>query len=147
MNLDELARQAVRAAACLRADYGIDAAEPICPFDLAERVGVVIRLVALPSLEGMYAPGLPPMILVSVNRPPARRRYTCGHELAHHIFGHGTCLDELTHDTAETWSPEEFVAHRFAAALLMPKLALESAFARRLLSISTATPEELFIIA
>ena len=147
MNVDELARRAVRAAASLRAKHGIGAAEPLCPFDLAERLGLIVRVVALPSLEGMYTPGPPPTILVSTNRPSGRRRYTCSHEIAHHVFGHGTRLDELDHDEAETWNPEEFVAQRFAAALLMPKLAVESAFARRHWIISRPTKDEVFVVA
>jgi hypothetical protein len=95
----------------------------------------------------MYTPGPPPTILVSTNRPSGRRRYTCGHEIAHHIFAHGTRLDELGHDEVQTWNPEEFLAQRFAAALLMPKLAVESAFARRRWNISRPTEHEAFIVA
>lgn len=147
MNMNELARRAVRAAASLRAKHGIGAADSLCPFDLAERLGVVVRMVALPSLEGMYTPGPPPTILVSTNRPSGRRRYTCGHEIAHHIFSHGTRLDQLGHDEAQTWDPKEFLAQRFAAALLMPKLAVESAFARRHWVISRPTKDEVFVVA
>jgi hypothetical protein len=95
----------------------------------------------------MYSPAPDPTIVVSVERPPGRRRYTCGHELGHHIFNHGTRLDELSDEATRSWSPEEFVAHRFAAALMMPKLAIESGFARRGWPVAHPTPEMVFIIA
>ena len=137
----------MRAAASLRAKHGIGAADALCPFDLAARLGVVVRFVALPSLEGMYTPGPPATILVSTNRPFGRRRYTCAHEIGHHVFGHGTRLDELGQDEAQTWDPDEFLAQRFAASLLMPKFAVESAFARRHWIISRPTEDEVFVVA
>jgi IrrE N-terminal-like domain len=147
VNLKELAAAATRAAARLRADLGVGATDAICPFDLAEQLGVVTWWVALPSLEGMYSADPGPTILVSTARPPGRRRYTCGHELGHHVFEHGIRLDELESKDPTAWSPEEFLAHRFAAALLMPKLAVESAFARRGSPITTPSPSETFVVA
>ena len=147
MSLATLARTAARAAARLRADLGIGPAEGVCPFDLAERLGLVVRLLLLPSLEGMYTPDPQATILISTERPAARRRYTCAHELGHHVFGHGTRVDELAQDAAVSWSTEEFVAQRFAAALLMPKLAIDAAYARRGWSVTNATPEMMFIVA
>ena len=146
MNITDLAKVAVRAAARVRLDAGVGPAESICPYDVAEALGVPVRLVAAPSLEGMYSPEPAPTIIVNTERPAGRRRFTCGHEIAHHIFKHGTRLDELGAN-AETWSPEEFIAQRFAAALLMPNLVIDSAFARRKRSIADATPELIFTIA
>jgi len=144
----DLARRAVRAAATLRAELGLGPTDPVCPFDVAEQMGIVVRLVALPSLEGMYSPEPRPAILVSVERPVGRRRYTCGHELGHHVFGHGTRLDQLEDErTAAAWSPEEFLAQRFAAALMMPKFAVESAFVRRGWLLAEPTAEMVFIVA
>lgn len=147
MSISSLATKAARAAARLRCELGFGPTEAICPFDVAEMLSIPVRLVPLPSLEGMYSPSPKPTIIVSVERPMGRRRYTCGHELGHHAFGHGTRLDELSDEDRETWSPEEFLAHRFAAALLMPKLAVESAFARRGWSIGTPTPDTIFVVA
>lgn len=147
MNVNGLAIEAVRQAARLRADHGVGPGDPVCPFDLAQRAGVSVRIVALPSLEGMYAPVPQPTIFVSAERPAGRRRYTGGHELGHHVFGHGMRLDELTGETDTTWSPEEYLAHRFSAALLMPKLAVEAAFARRRWSVTAPRAEDVFVIA
>lgn len=145
--MNALATQAARAAARFRADQHIGPADTLCPFDIAERLGISVRFVALPSLEGMYVSVAKPTILICAERPAGRRRYTCGHELGHHDFGHGTRLDEQTDDVPRVWNPEEFLANRFAAALLMPKLAVESAFSRRGWSPSKPLPEAVFIVA
>lgn len=147
MNKVELAKEAALAAARLRANLGVGPGEAVCPFDIAEKLEVPARLVALPSLEGIYSPEPSPSILVSVERPAGRRRFTCSHEIGHHVFGHGLSLDELAGDAAMDATAEEFLAQRFAAALLMPKLVVESAFARRGWSIPAATPDMIFIVA
>ncbi len=147
MTLDQLAIRAVRTAARLRMKFGYGKADALCPFDLADRLGVIVHLVALASLEGMYSPDPKPTILVSAERPSGRRRYTCSHELGHHVFGHGTHLEELGGGAVSTWSPQEYLANRFAAALLMPKLAVESAFSCRGWSITDPTVEEIFAVA
>ena len=147
MSYSRLARTAARTAARVRADLGIGPGECICPYDLAERLGVPVRLVALPSLEGVYSSTPKPLILVSAERPAGRRRFTCAHELGHHSFGHGLRLDELLDEGGAAWTPEEHVAQRFAAALLMPKLVVASAFSRRGWSVAKPTDEQAFIVS
>jgi IrrE N-terminal-like domain len=138
----------VRAAATLRADLGLGPTDAVCPFDIADQMGIVVRLVALPTLEGMYSPQPRPAILVGVERPIGRQRYTCGHELGHHVFEHGTRLDQLEDEpTVVAWTPEEFLAQRFSSALMMPKFAVESAFNRRRWPIAKPTAEMVFIVA
>ena len=131
MSRNELATEATRMAARLRADFGLHATQPVCPFAVADFLGMTVRFDALPSLEGMYSPGETPAIVLTSLRPAGRRRFTCGHEIGHHQFGHGYRIDEITPSRRRTTDNEEFVANRFAAALLMPKLAVVNAFVRR----------------
>jgi hypothetical protein len=131
----------------VRARYGIGLSEAVCPFELADRIGISVRLIALSSLEGIYAREHRPAIFLSSERPAGRRRYSCAHEIGHHVFGHGTCLDELLNDDPGQWSPDEFLAHRFAAGLLMPKIAVEASFARRGWSLKSPRSSEVYVVA
>jgi uncharacterized protein DUF955 len=146
MNTARLATQAVRSAALIRSRCGIGPGKAVCPFDVAEQLGVVVRLVGLPSLEGIYSPNPKPTIVVNAERPAGRRRYTCGHELGHHVFGHGERIDEIV-DVPRQSTPEEFLAQRFSGALLMPKFAVEAAFTRRRWPFASPTPEQVFVVA
>lgn len=148
MNFHRLATQSTRAAARLRAELEIGPADAVCPFDLTERLGVVTWLASVPSLEGMYSPEGAPTIIVGAERPPGRRRHTCAHELGHHVFGHGLRLDQMAEEAdIGSGQPEEYVADRFAVALLMPKLAVESALTRRGWSASTLTAKQAFRVS
>jgi hypothetical protein len=145
---DGLARRAVTEALRLRQRHDRAAAQPINPVDLALDAGVDVRFEAVGSLEGMYTPDGPTIVLGSL-RPRGRRAFTCAHELGHHVFGHGLRIDELFEGGGATARKDdsEFVADRFAAALLMPKLAVLHAFAVRRWQVATCTAEQAFTIA
>lgn len=145
MNRREIVSSAVKVAGRLRTRAQISIESSLCPYDLADKVGAVVRFAALPSLEGMYAAEGSGRIVISSERPAGRRRYTCAHELGHREFGHGTRCDELGEDNPN--DPDELLAQCFAAALLMPKLCIESAFARRGWKLADATPAQVFTIA
>ena len=112
------------------AGYGLS--DAICVYDLAQRLGIEVRFMDTPSMEGMYYGGSDPYIIISSLRPPGRRAFTCAHELGHHIRGDGMHVDELVEQRKRpVIDPNEFAADCFAGALLMPKMAVERAFAIR----------------
>lgn len=140
------AQKAAIRASRLRARLGYRAADSVCPFDIATELGLDVRFLAQSSLEGMYAPGSPPVVLINSLRPAGRRRYTAGHELGHHEFDHGASLDAQLVDTATT-RVEEFLADRYSEHLLMPKLAVTDAYARRRWKPGMTSAEQAFVVA
>ena len=138
---------AVREAMRVRARLGIEPTSSVCPLDMAISLGIVVRLHAFPSLEGIYSPGAKPTIILSTERPRGRMRHTCAHELGHHLFGHGTRVDEYGIDEQRRWNSEEFVADRFATGLLMPKLAVAAAAKRRGWNAASLSPKQAFVLA
>jgi Zn-dependent peptidase ImmA (M78 family) len=146
---EALAKQTTHAALRLRVQLGRRLEDAVCPYDLAEEIGVSLRFMAVSSLEGMYRAGRQPLVIVNSLRPAGRRAFNCAHELGHHAFNHGTCVDELLErdEEEERRDPKEFMANRFAAALLMPKVAVERAFASRGWNARTPSPEQVYIVA
>ena len=148
MNRGSIARKAFLKALRLRnrLGYGLDRA--ICVFDLAQKLGVEVRFLDLPSLEGMYLSTPRPHIIISSLRPAGRRAFTCAHELGHHTSGDGTRIDEFAEQSQNLrLDLREFAADCFAGALLMPKMAVEKAFADRGWTITECTPEQIFEIS
>jgi Zn-dependent peptidase ImmA (M78 family) len=83
------------------------------------------------------------IMLLSSFRPLGRRVFNCGHELGHHLFGHGSTLDELQeeHQATGNSNPKEFLVNAFAGFLLMPPNAVRRAFTDRQWTAAEATPE------
>ena len=126
--------------------YGLDHA--VCVYDLAEKLGVEVRFLDLPSMEGMYSSASIPSIIVSSLRPAGRRTFTCAHELGHHNRNDGLEIDELVEQWDKpTFDSKEFAADCFAGTLLMPKMAVSKAFAVRGWTLGECTPEQIFVIA
>ena len=143
-----LATQAMQAATATRARANLDQIGPICIYSLCETLGIMVRFNNF-NMEGMYQRGLPPRIHLSARRPLPRRTYNCAHELGHHVFGHGSAIDELREDAkAHPWEdPKEFLADTFAGFILMPIIGLRRAFSVRGWTPETATPAQVFAIA
>lgn len=148
LNRRGLATEAMQAAAATRAKAKLDQTGPICIYGLCETLGVTVRFNNI-SMEGMYQRGVPPRIHLSARRPLARRAYNCAHELGHHVYGHGSSIDELREDAkAQPWEdPKEFLADTFAGFILMPIIGIRRAFAVRGWTPETATPAQVFTIA
>ena len=147
-NKRALATQALKAAMAARSHGGLDQYSPACVYDLCERHRITVRFVSI-NMEGMYEKGAAPRIYLTSQRPLARRAFSCAHELGHHVFKHGSSIDELK-DRAMPFSwqdPNEFLADTFAGHLLMPTLGLRRAFAARDWSPPTSSPEQIYIIA
>jgi hypothetical protein len=130
--------------------------EALCAFDAAENLNVELRFVDVPSMEGMYVknsgPDLKPIILVSALRPAGRQATTAAHELGHHVFGHGTRIDQYIADSDESaasssGSEEELLANAFAGFFLMPKSAVEHGFRSRCYVPASATAQQIYAVA
>lgn len=144
----ELATQAMQAAIATRKNAKLNQHSPICIYDLCETLGVRVRFNDI-NMEGMYQPGTPTRIHLSARRPLSRRVFNCAHELGHHIFGHGSSVDELRENTkAHPWEdPKEFLADIFAGFILMPTIGLRRAFATRRWTPEAASPMQIFAVA
>jgi Zn-dependent peptidase ImmA (M78 family) len=145
MDRKALMRQAMQVAANLRDQLDFDQFDPVDPYRAAELLGIKIVFLES-SMEGFYFK--PARILLSSLRPVPRRAVTCAHELGHHLFGHGSTIDQLQEDDrADSDKPDEVLANAFAAFFLMPSVGLRGAFSRRGWTLATATPIQMFTIA
>lgn len=144
----QLATRGMHAAIDIRAQQQLDYKSPICIYGLCEALGVTVRFNDI-NMEGMYDGGAKPRIHVSALRPFGRRAFTCAHELGHHVFGHGSTIDELRDEQAQSESrpPNEVIADAFAAHLLMPALGIRDAFIKRGLNPNTASATEIYAVA
>lgn len=143
-----LVMQGMQASIAARVKAGVDLKSPTCIYGLCEAHNVAVRFNDI-NMEGMYDRTPKPRIHVSVLRPLARRTFTCAHELGHHVFGHGSTIDELREDQASSAyrPPNEILADAFAAFVLMPTLGLREAFAKRGLDPNRATALDMYAIA
>jgi Zn-dependent peptidase ImmA (M78 family) len=148
MNRREIALDAAARALRLRQSFGVALQDAISVYDFAhDLVGVGVHFADVPSMEGMYRKRPEPLILISSLRPPGRQAFTCGHELGHHIYGHGLRVDELIDESRNPVNVEELQANFFSSFLLMPSVAVSSAFAKRGWNVKCPTPEQIYTVA
>ena len=134
----------------VRDEAGLDFKTPLNIYDLCDQMNVTVRFVNDISMEGWYVgTGFKsPTILLSTLRPPARRAFTCAHELGHHVFGDGSTIDEMKMGENVTYKdPKESRADGFAGHLLMPSLGIAQAFVDRGWDPPFATPNQVFTVA
>ena len=146
-----LGRIAMRNALQLRRMLSIPREAPVNVYNVASALGIEVRFVDRPSLEGMFYRGPNPKILLPSwqHRPKGRIAFSCAHELGHFQLGHGTHVDEYVEESQESGpkSDEEFAADTFATSLLMPRQAVVQRFAKRGWDLSIADPTQLFAVA
>jgi len=149
LNRKELVQTATVTALRTRKKAGYSLWDPICVYDLAEKLEVEVRFSDIPSMEGVYLGASNPTVIVSSLRPLGRQNFTCAHELGHHVFGHGAQYDELVEQrsTARRFDTNEFQADCFAGALLMPKVAVSRGFSLRGWNPAVCPPESFYVIA
>jgi len=143
-----LVMQGMQASIAARMKAGIDLKSPMCIYGLCDAHRVTVRFNDI-NMEGMYDRVPKTRIHVSALRPLARRTFTCAHELGHHVFGHGSTIDEMQVDqsNSDERHPNEVLADAFAAFVLMPTLGLREAFNRRGLDPNTASATDIYAIA
>jgi Zn-dependent peptidase ImmA (M78 family) len=119
--------RAAVAASELQADLNIDLTRPVDVFDAVGRLGLVLAFAPLGRVSGLYLPEQPtPGILLHSGHPRTRQRYTAGHELGHHVFGHAAEVDvdlegALLRGNVDSWPDHEKEAEAFGAWFLMPR--------------------------
>lgn len=145
----DIARMALRKAIETRKRLAIPMDHAVCAVDIAQQLDLEVWLKPLPSLAGMYSGGTDPTIIVGSDRPAGYQASVCAHEIGHHVFGHGTRVDEYVEGAGRARSddPEESLANLFGSHLLMPQAAVSRAFAARGWSLERPTPEQVFIAA
>jgi IrrE N-terminal-like domain len=145
-----LARTAARRALTFRVTNGLPLDSPCDIYELICRSGLDLQFVDIPSLEGMYLDEPEcQRICVCAHRPAGRQRFTAAHELAHHIFQHGTQLDAVVQrgNSGQGVSDEELLADAFARYLLMPARAVHAAFRLRNIDPSDPRPVDVYVAA
>lgn len=114
-------------AAETQADLGIALDQPVDVFGAVAQLGLVLAFADLGKVSGLYLPGgASTGIMLHAGHPRTRQRYTAGHELGHHVFGHAPDIDidpegALRRDPNVAWPDHEKEAEAFGAWFLMPR--------------------------
>ena len=135
---------AARKALEIRQQHQVDKTQPVNPIELAGCLGIQVWLRDAKTYDGAYSAGGPPIIVVSSLRPAGRMSFTCAHEIGHHVFQHGSQVEEVL-QTSSSGPPsdEELLAHAFAANLLMPRSAVVHGWSVRSLDNAIVTPVDI----
>jgi hypothetical protein len=149
--INPLIVKAIKKADQIRVKLGLDMFDPINIFDSCSVLGITVRFVDI-NMEGMYISHedhSKSNILLSNQRPLPRRTFTCAHELGHHIFEHGSKIDTLTDETANSssYDDDELLVDVFAGALLMPIAGVQLEFLKRGWAPENSNPIQFYTIS
>ncbi|MFC4213415.1 ImmA/IrrE family metallo-endopeptidase [Pedobacter lithocola] len=142
---------ATKQAEHLRLRFSLKSFQSVDIYDLCDKLEVTVRFVDV-NMEGMYfidENKKHPTIFISNLRPLPRRNFTCGHELGHHLFGHGSKMDALSSTGVEqaSYNTEERLVDTFSGALLMPIGGISAEFNRRNIHPDTANVLDFYKIS
>lgn len=145
----DVARLALRKAIETRKRLAIPMDHAVCAVDVAQQLDLEVWFKPLASLAGMYSGAGDPTIIIGSDRPAGYQASVCSHEIGHHVFGHGTRVDEYVEGAGRARSddPDESLANLFGSHLLMPQAAIARVFAARGWSLEHPTPEQVYIAA
>jgi len=148
--MNPLYRDAILKASQVRKQLGINMFQPLNIFDVCLSLGITVKFVDV-NMEGLYIKqGKESTILISTQRPFARRYFTCGHELGHYAFGHGLKVDILLEENTgatEVKDKDEILVDAFSAAFIMPVGGVLAQFAKRDWNIAGANPLQFYTIS
>jgi hypothetical protein len=143
----KLAIQALQKAVRIRKQANIPVEAPINPIDVALHLECPVRFEDISSLEGIYSSD-PLAIILGSQRPAGRRSYTCAHEFGHHVFGHGTQIEQLNNYRTNQEDTEiEYLADMFAGFFLMNEVAVKNTLNSRKWDARCITPMQTFMLA
>jgi Zn-dependent peptidase ImmA (M78 family)/predicted secreted protein len=131
MNNAQAAAEGSYAAALLHGELRLAADEPVDVFRVAQDRGLWLR--PGPLGKGQYGfylrEGVTAGIFINSNHPEPTQRFTCAHELGHHVLGHSSHFDG-----ADAFGPgvkdNEAAAQAFASNFMMPYIALNRTMRR-----------------
>lgn len=141
-----LVEEAIKGAYEVRKLCNIDNNVPLCVFDLCRILQLRIRFIDLRSFNGMYEKKTR-TILIPAMRPWGRQVFTCGHEIGHSYFGHGSHIDSEEDIESGGDREEELVANLFSGHLIMPIQTITKVFKDRKIHPNTCSQHQLYNIA
>lgn len=123
---------------------------PVDVVTMAQQLGVWVAAQPLDALYGFYlreAHGA--CIVLNSKHPETLQRFTCGHEIGHHVLGHESLTDVRETVTAiqqPQLDLKELAAQSFAASLLMP-LPLVNAVLRTFAADRALTASDVYVVS
>lgn len=139
--------QAQRLHARLRTDYN----RPIDIFGVVQELGIWLSSRPLGAgLFGFYLrEGDAVGIVLNAGHPEYLQRYTCAHELGHHVLGHHSHLDERADIVGDAPADrhDEHTAQMFAGNFLMPIQAVNRVQRRLGIPRDHATPAQVYALS
>ena len=109
------------AAARTHARLKLPSERPIDNYSLVQQLGIWLKTEPLGNLYGFYLRhGQATGIVLNSRHPEDLQRYTCAHELGHHLLGHQSHLDDNGDVNRHDGPLQEQAAQVFAGSFLMP---------------------------